>query len=271
MGTWSWLDGRVEWDDTLRLLFDRAESPTDYASYLDCIHPDDRDAVHANIQHFVRDGHYSDIEHRFVLSDGRVRWLFARGIAVLGEGGHLRGLEGIALDITDIKDREERLAREAETDALTGLRNRRWFFHEGPREVARCERGGAAFSLAYFDVDDFKRVNDTKGGHEAGDRFLIDIASRLQSRLRLGDVLARLGGDELVALLPDTGSDAAEVIAERLALAVAGEPFDDIWARVSVGVSTWRAGDDFHAVLRRADRAMYRTKESRKRVFDGPG
>lgn len=268
LGRWSWLDGRVTWDEALRQLYDRPESPADYASYLECIHPDDREAVHDNIQRFMRDGRYEDIEHRIVQSDGRVRWLFARGSVVFGADGQLRGLAGFAIDITEIKEREARLTMEAETDALTGLRNRRWLSHEGPREVARCERGAAPFSLVYIDVDDFKRVNDSTGGHEAGDRFLVNIVARLQSRLRMGDVLVRVGGDELVALLPTTSLEDGVVIADRLAQTVAREPITGIWPHVSVGVSAWQPGEEFHHVQRRADREMYRVKEDRKRALD---
>lgn len=264
LGTWSWLDGRVAWDETLRALYDVAEAPSDYEAYLQCVHPEDRDAVDANIQRFVREGRYEDIEHRVVLSDGRIRWLFARGLAVFHEDGRLRGLRGIALDISDLKAREARLASDAETDPLTGLRNRRWLGHEGPREVSRCERGGEPFSLAYIDVDDFKRVNDGPGGHEAGDRFLVAVSTRLQAQLRLGDVLVRLGGDEIVALLPSTRAPEAERIALRLAESVAREPVEGLSTSVSVGVATWTAGEAFHTVLRHADHAMYRNKERKR-------
>ncbi len=264
VGCWSWLEGRVAWDETTRRLFDRQDSPVDYTAYLECIHPDDRAAVDSNIQRFVREGHYEDIEHRVILSDGRIRWLFARGAALFDATGEVQGLQGIVLDMTELKDREEQLALEAETDPLTRLRNRRWLQQEGPREAGRCERGAAPFSLAFLDLDNFKDVNDGPGGHKAGDHFLIEVANRLLVRLRLGDVLVRVGGDEFVVVLPRTTAQEGEVVRHRLAEAVAHEPIEGVRPSVSAGVATWSPGETFDAVLARADRAMYDEKQRRR-------
>ena len=239
------------------------KNPADYQAYLECIHPEDREAVAANIERFVKDAHYEDIEHRVIRSDGVCRWLFARGSAILDGGGNVCGIRGIVMDITSLKEREEKLTIEAETDPLTALRNRRWLRLEGARAVARCAQHMEPFSLAYLDVDDMKRVNDGPGGHQAGDRLLSDLARRLEDQLRLGDILVRVGGDELMAFLPKTSQEEAEAVAYRLALAVADKPLADTWATVSVGVSTWEPGEDFETTLRRADSAMYRAKAAK--------
>ena len=263
VGCWSWVNDHVEWDETTRSLFDQQQNPTDYRSYLQCIHPEDRDAVAANIELFVKKAHYDDIEHRVIRSDGSCRWLFARGSAVLDGDGNVCGLRGIVMDITSLKEREASLRIAAETDPLTSLRNRRWLRIEGARAVAQCSRHMEPFSLAFLDVDNMKRVNDGPGGHEAGDRLLTELARRLEDQVRLGDILVRMGGDEFVAFLPKTTPKEAETVAYRLASAVAHTPFAVGEITVSVGVSTWEPGEDFEDTLRRADTAMYRAKGAR--------
>jgi diguanylate cyclase (GGDEF)-like protein len=216
--------------------------------------------VNGNVERFVRNARYEDIEHRVVTRDGSVRWLFARGATVVDADGKVLGLHGVVLDVTERRRREELLADEASTDALTRLRNRRWLVQEGEREVARCARGEAPFSLVLLDVDDFKRINDGPGGHDAGDRFLVELAVRLQEQVRPGDALIRLGGDEILAFLPQTSQAEGELVARRLAAAVADRPFEGAHVTVSAGVATWERGTELDDVLRRADREMYRAK-----------
>src|SRR5262245_3690345 len=239
VGLWTWIDDRICWDATTRELFDQDEAPANYAAYLECIHPEDRQRVHTNVDRFVRNAQFEDIEHRVLARDGSIRWIFARGATVLDANGIVRGCHGVVLDVTERKLQEELLADEACTDALTRLRNRRWLVQEGTREVARCERGAAPFTLVLLDVDDFKRINDSPGGHNAGDRFLVELAGRLQEQIRPGDALVRLGGDEIVALLPQTPAAEGERVANRLAVAVANRPFEGITVTISLGVATW--------------------------------
>jgi diguanylate cyclase (GGDEF)-like protein/PAS domain S-box-containing protein len=260
VGVWSWIDRKVEWDATTCELFDQDQAPATYAAYLECIHPEDRHRVNGNVERFVRNARYEDIEHRVVTRDGSVRWLFARGATVVDADGKVLGLHGVVLDVTERRRREELLADEASTDALTRLRNRRWLVQEGEREVARCARGEAPFSLVLLDVDDFKRINDGPGGHDAGDRFLVELAVRLQEQVRPGDALIRLGGDEILAFLPQTSQAEGELVARRLAAAVADRPFEGAHVTVSAGVATWERGTELDDVLRRADREMYRAK-----------
>ena len=260
LGVWSWIDNRLEWDATTRELFDQDQTPATFASYLECIHPEDRDNVSSSVERFARNARFEDVEHRVMTKDGSVRWVFARGAIVVDANGRVRGFHGVVLDVTERKLEEELLADEACTDALTRLRNRRWLVQEGAREVARCVRGAAPFTLVLLDVDDFKRINDGPGGHDAGDRFLVELGVRLQEQVRPGDALIRLGGDEIVALLPETPTGEGEVVARRLAVAVSNRSFDGVAVTVSAGVATWEPGIDLDDVLRRADREMYRAK-----------
>src|SRR6266702_2121306 len=159
-----------------------------------------------------------------------------------------------------------RLARFAQTDALTGVLNRRALEIEADREMARCEQGESSVVLFAIDLDHFKRVNDTFG-HRGGDLALRELVQTMKRELRLVDVVARAGGDEFVVLLPDIGVEAALRVAERLRSAVAQSrtPFHGgvIEMTISVGVSEFIPTDgSWHAALDRADRALYNCKKA---------
>ena len=157
---------------------------------------------------------------------------------------------------------------QARTDALTGLLNRRGFETQMAFAVALARRSSRPLSLITVDVDHFKRVNDTYG-HEAGDEVLRRLARTLESRLRGSDVVARLGGEEFVALLPDTDLNGAQSIAQALVTAMA-EQQDPVVGTITVsaGVATMRgAEDNGAAMLRRGDAALYEAKgQGRNRV-----
>ncbi|MFC5548867.1 sensor domain-containing diguanylate cyclase [Massilia aerilata] len=153
----------------------------------------------------------------------------------------------------------------ADHDHLTGARSRRAFFDLATREQARALRREARLSLLLFDVDHFKRINDTHG-HAAGDRVLVDIVERTCAVVRSIDTVARLGGEEFAVLLPDTGADTALLVAERLRHALehvlelpSGLP---VGYTVSIGVATLGAGESIDAMLSRADAALYAAKAS---------
>ncbi len=157
-----------------------------------------------------------------------------------------------------------RLARQALTDDLTGLANRRHGGRQLEREVALCVRHGRLLALVRVDVDHFKAINDSHG-HHTGDQVLVEVAGRLAGAVRGGDELARWGGDEFVAILPDTDKPGALRAAERLRAAVAAAPVAaagrELPVTISVGWAHW-AGDTPDDLLARADRALYRAKDA---------
>jgi two-component system cell cycle response regulator len=166
----------------------------------------------------------------------------------------------------------ERLRAEAVRDALTGLPNRRAFDDALAREVARAEREGAPLAALLLDVDRFMAVNDTHG-HAAGDAVLRAVASRARAALRAADLLARVGGEELAALLPGADEAAAREAGERIRRAVKDGPVEAggvaIPVTLSVGVAVRRAGEDGPALLARADARLYAAKrDGRDRVAD---
>ncbi len=163
----------------------------------------------------------------------------------------------------------EKLRISNETDFLTGAHNRRYFMDRLLEEAAR---GGAPFSLALLDVDNFKAVND-QHGHMAGDEVLRALARRCMSRLRAGDTFARFGGEEFAVLLPQTDVEAALLWLERLRAEVAQLcvelPGASLSVTVSIGVASagstaWLDAPGVDNVLRIADEALYRAKREGK-------
>ena len=176
--------------------------------------------------------------------------------------------EKVRLRTLELEAANRALDLQARTDALTGLLNRRGFETQMAFAVALARRSSRPLSLITVDVDHFKRVNDTYG-HEAGDEVLRRLARTLESRLRGSDVVARLGGEEFVALLPDTDLNGAQSIAQALVTAMA-EQQDPVVGTITIsaGVATMRgAEDNGAAMLRRGDAALYEAKgQGRNRV-----
>ena len=156
---------------------------------------------------------------------------------------------------------------QANTDPLTGLPNRRAWDGRLADEMARFRRFGAPLSLAVFDLDNFKQIND-RFGHKAGDKALKVIASLLRARLRETDFLSRYGGEEFVLLLPGAEMDAAFALVDGMRTAVAdaglhskGEP---VPLTLSGGVACLQPGETAEVAFERADRAMYQAKAAGK-------
>jgi len=157
------------------------------------------------------------------------------------------------------------LRHSAETDALTGVANRRSFLAALERELARSARHSEPFSVALVDLDCFKAINDQMG-HHAGDSVLLAVTARILQCLRASDVLGRYGGDEFAILLPQTDKEGAAKVAERIRTAVANSTLDvddqAIQLSISLGLATWDAaeGVDRRQLLKRADKALYQAK-----------
>jgi len=171
----------------------------------------------------------------------------------------------------NLKENFAKVSDMANRDGLTGLYNAR-FFHEAlSREMERTKRSGRATSVIIFDGDRFKKVND-KYGHPVGDLVLQHLSRIARSVLRGYDVLARYGGEEFIALLSETTSSQALILAERLRKMVEQRPLiledgEAIKITISLGVAQARAPYDKKDVISQADQALYRAKETgRNRV-----
>ena len=215
-------------------------------------------------------GNTSTFETEFRIRHKQSHWVWmqVRGRVVerMPDGQPLR-VVGLRMNISRRKETEARLEGLAHTDALTGVLNRRRFTDLAADELSRARRHGTPVALLMIDLDHFKAVNDCLG-HAGGDAVLRSFAATTERVMRQGDVFGRVGGEEFAALLPQTGSDGAMVVAERLRQRIHAEP-----ARVggvvlpftvSIGVAAWSADDtaepSIDGLMVAADRALYAAK-----------
>ena len=215
----------------------------------------------AAFAHAARSGKVEGYSVELRTEKGRTFWalLSAQPIELDGESLLMVGVS----DITEQRRTEAELRELAMRDPLTGLFNRRTFVEAAAQEIARADRYGQAISLALVDVDHFKRINDSYG-HAIGDAVLRHLADRVRAELRKIDVVARIGGEEFVILMPETGRPAAVRVIERLRSVLGAEPVDtaggSVRFTVSAGLVERRDREPLDELLQRADAAMYAAK-----------
>lgn len=202
-----------------------------------------------------------------ILRDGRpigvlvVYWREPRGPLTPRVASLLELFATQAAAVVERADLIGRLEDLARTDELTGLANRRALDEALVRSLAVAERSGRPVSIVLLDLDRFKVFNDSFG-HPAGDRLLRETARAWQAVLRPSDTLARFGGEEFLAVIPDTDAEAASVLAERLRVLVPERQ------SASAGVATWNGHEAMADLVARADAALYRAKRAgRDRVM----
>jgi diguanylate cyclase (GGDEF)-like protein/PAS domain S-box-containing protein len=225
------------------------------------VHPDDASLIEESFRRIRNEGSVRPVECRWRQADGTVRWLETAFSNLLSDPR----VNGIVLNSRDITERQkmsEGLRRRAFHDPLTGLANRTRF--EERLEQASDDDETA---VLFIDLDNFKTVNDSLG-HPAGDEFLSEVARRLSSCVRVGDMVARMGGDEFAILI--TGIDAsirAPRIAERI-LRELGAPIElhrrAITPSASIGIACADSAQSAQEILRDADLALYEAKRAGK-------
>ena len=176
----------------------------------------------------------------------------------------------VSLAISNAQTLEE-LALQATTDAVTGLVNHRRFHERLHEELERALRYQHPLTLAVIDIDHFKRVNDTHG-HQTGDRVLAEVAQQLAAQARIGDVVARVGGEEFAWLMPDTDVEGGRAAADRAREAISALTLPgDLAVTVSAGICGFADDLDARALIGRADDALYAAKHAgrdRTLVYD---
>ncbi|SFQ30961.1 EAL domain-containing protein [Pseudomonas borbori] len=203
--------------------------------------------------------------------DGSAFWNDLKVAPVVNDRGKVSHFVGILHDITEAKRYQEELEHQANHDSLTGLPNRNLLNDRIHQAIALASRNQSQFSLVFMDLDHFKVVNDSLG-HNAGDRLLVQMATRLQGVAREIDTVARLGGDEFVILLADSGSFAGRIgWLERLKEQIATPLMLDgqeLVVSCSIGFCCFPDdGRDVGTLLRNADTAMYQAKhQGRNRI-----
>ena len=241
---------------------------------IDAYHPDDRPMVRAHIEQTLQHHTSFEFKARIVPPNGEVRHVFSKGEMDQGESNGAYGLFGIIQDISaqvaheesmeqarrSAEDAAQRALIMAQTDQLTGIANRRRTEFVLDQAIGAAEQSGKSVSIAIFDIDHFKRINDSYG-HHTGDEVIKRVAQDAAAQLRSGDLVGRYGGEEFVIVLPDATQETAlrvgERIRETIEAANSGPP-----VTISIGVAELAQGETADALLRRADRALYSAKRA---------
>jgi diguanylate cyclase (GGDEF)-like protein/PAS domain S-box-containing protein len=221
------------------------------------IHHDDLGLVERQLRREPGAPHLEHVQLRWVHVDGTVTWAEHHFAVERDDAGGIVAVDAIARDITASKRTEQELRDLAHQDPLTGLPNRRAALELLELRIETLDPVVALF----VDLDGFKDVND-RWGHDVGDQLLVAVGQCLASCVRVGDLVARLAGDEfLVVTSPDAATPLAQRIIDELRRPF---PLSDGVARVSasIGVAAARDDDDPEALLRRADLAMYEAKRA---------
>ncbi|NDK37881.1 diguanylate cyclase [Pseudoxanthomonas gei] len=235
----------------------------------DLVHPDDRAATVESAQRVMDGTLQRHFRNRYIHKDGHsvdiqwsAQWLPEYGVRIAS-----------AREVSELRRAELELEHLAGHDPLTGLPNRHRLQREMKFAISHAARTGEGLAVVYLDLDGFKAAND-RAGHEVGDRLLREVAQRLQHGLRQGDLVARVGGDEFVALLRGCrDAEAARVVADGLRARLGPPcalPEGLFQLDASVGIACFPAdGTDPDTLLAHADRAMYAAKRLRLALPSG--
>lgn len=242
--------------------------------WLQRVHPDDLPGLMATRQPLL-DGSRDTFthEHRKRCKDGSWKWVQTHGMVVTRDSARVpTRLIGTYLDVSERRQAEETIQRQANFDPLTQLPNRRLFLDRLGQEIIKSQRADFFLALLLVDLDEFKEVNDTLG-HDVGDILLQEAARRIRSCIRDADTVARLGGDEFTVILAGL-SDRTHI--EDIAQKIIGhmaEPFhlgdEVVYVTASIGITVYPGdADDIDTLLKHADQAMYAAKKhGRNRFF----
>ncbi len=228
-------------------------------SFGSIMHPEDRDYVYNIIVGHQFKNYPYHVRYRIFTANGATRWVRESGRTIINRESLAGRIDGVIIDITDLKNYEEQLKYLSLHDQLTGLYNRTFF----ETELSRLE-GGREYpvSIISTDLDGLKLINDTLG-HSDGDRLLKACAGILQQSFRSSDILARVGGDEFAAILPNTDNKTCESVARRIRdnIAAYNREYANLPLSLSMGVATASSRkNSLRDLFKQADDLMYRDK-----------
>ena len=218
---------------------------------------------------YVLDTHEVSETFEIVMADGRVVTQLSYPVRDLE--GRFIGRLWIYEDVTRERQTAEQLIYLAERDSLTGLYNRHRFQEELGRMLVDADRRNSRGALLFFDLDEFKYVNDTFG-HRAGDAMLIRVAGEVSTLIRRNEIFTRLGGDEFAVLVPDASEHDASMLAERIVRSISQIPFrfegQNIRLTTSLGIALYpEHAESAEDLIAHADAAMYQAKEAGKNAW----
>jgi len=214
---------------------------------------------------------FKDLVYQIETDPGQLRWFSITGNPMFGQDGEFLGYRGVGKDITERKAAEQQIEFLAYRDTLTGLPNRLLLNDRFEQAKAYADRFKTKVALLFLDLDNFKTINDSLG-HAVGDHLLKEIALRLGEGIRDTDTVSRQGGDEFLIVLSDLpDADSIAPILDKLMKRLR----DTFWidghelsTSISVGITLYpEDGEDFDSLLKKADMAMYRAKDSGRNTY----
>lgn len=254
--------------------YDRSEIPENisYQFFTDKLHPEDYPVtMEAMKNHLYGKADVYEVEYRIQTKDNKYKWYYDRGkITQYDEDGKPVFLAGIVFDITEKKETQLKLlelngilTEMANIDGLTRINNHRSLIEYLKAGISESSRTGSELSIALFDIDDFKKVNDTRG-HVYGDKVLADVAKIIRSSIRETDVAGRYGGEEFLVILSSAHLDSAAKTAERIRKSVEEHLFPEgIRITLSGGVKQFE-GEELNEFIHEADKRLYEAKKNGK-------
>lgn len=253
--------------------YDKSEIPehVTYQFFTDKLHPEDfQKAMDAMRDHLYGKADVYEIEYRIKAKDGTFKWYYDRGRITQYDNGKPAFLAGIVFDITEKKEtqleleyKNRILSEISSIDGLTKIGNHRTLIEHLKAEIAETSRTSSPLSIALFDIDDFKKVNDSKG-HVYGDQVLVDLASIITKSIRGTDFAGRYGGEEFMVIFPNTTLSVASKISERIRQAVEDYNFvDGLRVTISGGTSQYN-NETITELVHSADTKLYTAKRNGK-------
>jgi len=229
-------------------------------------HPDTAPQTYVELWDTISNGRVWEGEIKGKSKTGQIFWGSAHIHPLKDEKGQIQGYQAVREDITTNKELEYL----SEKDSLTGIYNRRKFDQFFEHEMTQYKRYKTTYSLAIFDLDYFKKINDNFG-HQVGDEVLIESVNIFQGLIRQSDVLSRWGGEEFTLLLTRTSRKKAKTIVEKIRLAFEQHQFKGVGqVTISCGISQIEEDDSIDSLLKRVDDALYQAKENgRNCVVEG--
>ena len=268
IGIWDWdvKNNILNWDSVMYQLYGLKESEFEdlYEAWISRVHIDDRAHIDGEIQAALRNEREYCPEFRILWPDNTVHHIKAVSKATFDSAGTPTRLVGVNYNITEHKNIQMRLDKEASYDSLTHLPNRRLITDRLKQAIAFADRNNKKMAILFIDLDGFKKVNDVHG-HHVGDWLLIEVSTRIQYCLRATDTVGRLGGDEFVVVLLDIDGN-AEDVANKIRTKLK-EPFamdNGVVLNItsSIGVAIYLQDAKNQTMLMEcADKAMYEAKK----------
>ena len=258
---------KLYWSAEIFKIFDmdsKSFKPS-YESFLNVIHPDDREIVSNAYTKSLENKNAYEIKHRLLMNDGSIKWVKEECETEFDKNGNPLISIGIVTDISKEMEYLQKIELQSYIDELTKLHNRKSYNERIEELLSLKKRKQTPFSMIIYDIDNFKYINDTYG-HKVGDTVLIKMSELVKTHLRESDYLFRIGGEEFIILLTETNLGNAKNVASKICKSVEKNltSITNNAITISAGVSEVNESDSEDTIFKRVDELLYKSKHSGK-------